>query len=133
MAIGKLVNVCVLVVEDDDDARELLVTVLTGQGAVVADAASADEALVELGRARFDLLVSDVGLPGADGFELLKRVRERYSSEQLPAIALTAYARPEDRDLSRHAGFQAHLAKPVTPDVLVNLIAEVAGRRARNV
>jgi CheY-like chemotaxis protein len=66
---------------------------------------------------------------GADGFELLRRVRERHSPEELPAIALTAYARPEDRDLSREAGFQAHLAKPASPAALVQLVGQVVGRR----
>jgi CheY-like chemotaxis protein len=130
LAIGQLVNVRILVVEDDEDARELLVTVLSSQGASVASAASADEAIAELERARPDLLVSDVGLPGADGFELLRRVRARHTPEQLPAIALTAYARPDDRDLSREAGFQAHLAKPASPAALVKLIGEVVRRRS---
>jgi CheY-like chemotaxis protein len=128
-AIGELSNVTVLVVEDDVDSRELIVTVLAQQGAAVTWAGNADDALVELGRARHDVLVSDVGLPGADGFELLRRVRERHSPEELPAIALTAYARPEDRDLSREAGFQAHLAKPASPAALVQLVGQVVGRR----
>ena len=130
LEIGQLVNVKILVVEDDEDARELLVTVLSNQGASVASAASVEDAITELDRARPDVLVSDVGLPGADGFELLRRVRSRHTPEQLPAIALTAYARPEDRDLSREAGFQAHLAKPASPAALVKLIGEVVRRRS---
>lgn len=130
LRIGQLVNVNVLVVEDDTDARELIVTLLSSQGASVSSASSTDEALAEIGRFCPDIMVSDVGLPGADGFELLRRVRARYSPEQLPAIALTAYARPEDRDLSRDAGFQAHLPKPVAPATLVELIGEVARRRS---
>jgi signal transduction histidine kinase len=127
--IGRLVNMRVLVVEDDDDARELLVTVLTDEGALVETARTADEALAKLDAARPDVLLSDIGLPGADGFELIRRVRERRPAEKLPAIAFTAYSQSEDRDLAHRAGFQAHVAKPASPAEVVRLVSEVARGR----
>ena len=99
------------------------------QGLGLSEADVSPEAIAVLERSCPDVLVSDVGLPGADGFELLRRVRARHLPEQLPAIALTAYSRPQDRDLSREAGFQAHLAKPVVPATLLNLLVEVTRRR----
>ncbi len=127
--IGQLANVSVLLVEDDDDARELIAALLEEQGARVTTAASSADALAELARARPDVLVSDVGLPVTDGFELLRQVRARYSGEQLPAIALTAYTRPEDRELSRSAGFQSHVSKPVAPAALVKAVSALARER----
>lgn len=130
--IGQLVNMKLLVVEDDDDARDLLVTVLTDEGAEVETACTADEALLKLDAAHPDVLLSDIGLPGADGFELIRRVRERRPPEKLPAIAFTAYSQSEDRDLAHRAGFQAHVAKPASPAEVVRLVSEVArGRSSR--
>jgi signal transduction histidine kinase len=127
--IGKLVNMKLLVVEDDEDALDLLVTVLADEGARVVTARTADEALSKLDQACPDVLLSDIGLPGADGIELIRRVRERKSPETLPAIAFTAYSQAEDRDLTRRAGFQAHIAKPASPADVVGLVSEVASRR----
>jgi signal transduction histidine kinase len=127
--IGRLVNIRLLVVEDDEDARDLLVTVLTDEGAQVETACTADEALSKLDAARPDVLLSDIGLPGADGFELIRRVRERRPPETLPAIAFTAYSQSEDRDLAHRAGFQAHVAKPASPAEVVRLVSEVARGR----
>lgn len=133
-AFGKLVNMNLLIVEDDDDARELLVIALAEEGANVASARSADEALSKLELACPDVLLSDIGLPGTDGFELIRRVRERYPPETLPAIAFTAYSQSEHRDLARKAGFQAHVAKPTTPAEVIRLISEVArGRLATGI
>jgi signal transduction histidine kinase len=126
-AIGQLVNVKVLVVEDDEDARDLLVTVLAQQGASVIGVGSAVEAQEKLAASCPDVLLSDIGLPAQDGYQLIRSVRERYSPERLPAVALTAYARREDELMALEAGFQAHVAKPVKPAELVRVVAE-AGR-----
>ena len=125
--MGRLANINILVVEDDEDARDLLLTMLQQQGAKVRQAGSCGEALARIAEAVPDVLLSDIGLPGEDGYELIRVVRERgYSSTALPAIALTAYSRREDQRLALQAGFQAHVAKPVEPAVLVAAVAEAA-------
>jgi signal transduction histidine kinase len=127
--VGRLAGLNVLVVEDDEDARDLFVTVLGQQGALVRSAATAAEALTLLALALPDVLVSDIGLPEADGYELVRAVRALgHLPERLPAIALTAYAHREDRRLALEAGFQAHVAKPVDPDLLVAAVAAAAAR-----
>ena len=120
----------VLVVDDEADTRDLIATVLVRCGAEVRGCETASEALEQFREWTPDLLVSDIGLPGEDGYSLIKKVRaidERHA--QMPAIALTAYASPEDRDRVLSAGFQMHIAKPVDPEELVTIIADVAGRR----
>jgi signal transduction histidine kinase len=129
VVLGKLVNMSLLVVEDDDDTRELLVLALEEEGANVTSACTADEALSKLEQACPDVLLSDIGLPGADGFELIRRVRERHAPEVLPAIAFTAYSQSEHRERARKAGFQAHIAKPATPDAVIRLVSQVARGR----
>jgi signal transduction histidine kinase len=127
LPVGRLANIHILVVEDDEDARDLLLTMLKQQGAKVRQAGSCAEALTRIAEAVPDVLLSDIGLPGEDGYELIRAVRERgYSSTALPAIALTAYSRREDQRLALQAGFQAHVAKPVEPAVLVAAVAEAA-------
>lgn len=119
----------ILVVEDEDDTRDLILTVLKQCGAEVRGSESAAEAFVVFKEWSPDLLVTDIGLPEEDGFSLLKRVREsNQQSGQIPAVALTAYATPEDRDRVLSAGFQMHIAKPVEPEELLTIIANVAGR-----
>jgi signal transduction histidine kinase len=126
---GKLAGLRILAVDDEEDTRELLVVVLEQQGATVDAAASCSEALALLERSSPDVLVSDIGLPGADGYELIRTLRAREGAgTRLPAIALTAYARREDRRLALEAGFQAHVAKPVDPVELVNAVHEWAKR-----
>ncbi len=112
-----LLGVSVLVVDDENDARDLVVTVLRGGGATVTAATSALEALRELASAMPTVMVSDVGMPQTDGYELIRRVRSELGSSgaALPAIALTAYAREEDRRLALEAGFNTHVSKPVDP------------------
>jgi CheY-like chemotaxis protein len=126
-------GVRVLVVEDDADARELLKTVLEDGGASVDTAASAEEGLERLSDFRPDVLVSDIGMPIVDGYAFMRRVRALRAAEggAIPAVALTAYAREEDRMKALSAGFTTHLAKPITPDVLgavVRNLASVARR-----
>jgi PAS domain S-box-containing protein len=120
----QLKNRTVLVVEDHDDARELIAAVLEAAGAQVISASSTAEALERVAYVRPDLLVADIGLPGEDGYGLLHRVRTLHGTE-LPAIALTAYARASDRDQALAAGFQQHVVKPVDPKLLVAIIASL--------
>jgi PAS domain S-box-containing protein len=126
----KLAGVRVLVVEDEEDTRELLATALGHSGAEVEPAGSADEALRALRRRPPDVLVCDIGMPGQDGYELLARVRALAAEEGglVPAVALTAYARAEDRRRALAAGYQVHLPKPVDPGELIALVARMAGR-----
>jgi PAS domain S-box-containing protein len=123
----------ILVVDDDPDARDLLSTILGQCRARVTAVATAPEALAAIEREAFDVLVSDIGLPGEDGYSLIKRVRslELQRGGRLPAVALTAYARSEDRRLALLAGFQMHVAKPIQPGELVAVVASVAATRAR--
>jgi CheY-like chemotaxis protein len=108
----------------------LISRVLANSRAIVVAAASAAEALEALDRDRPHVLVSDIGMPGVDGYELLRRVRARpdASGAALPAVALTAFARPEDRLRALHAGYQMHVAKPVEPAELVTVVASLTGR-----
>lgn len=119
-----------LVVDDEPDARELVKKVLEDCRAEVKVAASTDEALGYLRRERFDVLVSDIGMPEKDGHELIRELRG-FAVEQngeIPAMALTAYARPEDRVKALRAGFQMHIAKPIDPAELVAIVASLARR-----
>ena len=117
----------VLVVDDNNDGRMLTSLVLTQAGASVKAAASVPEALQMLEGDRPDVLVSDIGLPGEDGLGLIRQIRQREAEHGgfLPAVALTGYARVEDRDRSLAAGFQAHVPKPVDPAELAAVIATV--------
>jgi signal transduction histidine kinase/ActR/RegA family two-component response regulator len=125
-----LSGVKVLVVDDQADARELVKRVLTECNAEVLSAGSADEALRLVEREHPHVLVSDIGMPGIDGYELLRRVRafEQVRGGRIPAIALTAFARSEDRTQALRAGFLVHVSKPVEPAELVATVASVAGR-----
>ncbi len=120
----------VLVVDDDEDTRALLTALLGRRGARVNAVSSAAEALDALDRARFDVLVSDIGMPHADGYELIKHVRGLAAERggHTPAVALTAYARAEDRTRALASGFQLHLPKPVVPEELVAAVAGLVGR-----
>jgi len=118
----------ILVVDDNTDGRALTSLVLTQAGASVKAAASVREALQMLDGERPDVLVSDIGLPDEDGFGLIRRIRQHEAEHGgfLPAVALTGYARPEDRDRSLAAGYQAHVPKPVDPAELAAAIATIA-------
>jgi PAS domain S-box-containing protein len=123
----------VLVVEDDADSRTLLVTVLEQCHAEVVAIASAEEAIRVLEGWRADVLISDIEMPGEDGFSLIRRVRQLPAEQggDIPAAALTAYARPEDRMRALVAGFQIHLPKPVEPAELITVVASLAARGVR--
>ena len=122
-----------LVVEDDPDSREMLVMVFERGGAMVSAAASAEEAMEALQQATPDVLVSDIGLPGKDGHELIRKVRAREAEEggRIPALALTAYAGREARGRALAAGFDLQVSKPVVPAELVAQVALLAGLRGR--
>ncbi len=125
-------GVRVLVVDDQPDARELLALVLGQAGAEVLTAATAAGALELLERDEVAVLVSDVGMPGEDGYSLVGRVRALTGgrSARIPAVALTAYASDEDRQCALDAGFDVHVIKPVEPAVLVSVIADLVARDA---
>ena len=117
----------ILVVDDEPDGRQLMVRILEGRGATVTAVAGGAVALELLKKHRFDILVSDIGMPDLDGYELMRRVRELDGSRPgpIPAIAVTAYARAEDRQRSLLAGYQMHLAKPIEARELVAGIASL--------
>jgi CheY-like chemotaxis protein len=125
-----LSGMTVLVVDDQLDARELLATVLRASGAAVITASNAEEALKVLSVDQIDVLISDVGMPDVDGYELMRRVRAEPGTPAsgLPAIALTAYARELDRKRALEVGFQAHVSKPVEPGELVRVVASLVSR-----
>ena len=119
----------VLLVEDEADGRELLSLLLERRGAVVRAAENATEALELLAQGTFDVMISDIGLPGMDGYGLIRQVRASgRSPRDLPAVALTAFARAEDRRLALSAGFQSHVSKPVDALELGTVIASLTGR-----
>lgn len=128
--LADLAEVRVLVVDDEPDARELLTLTLTHSGAEVRVAASAREAVDILDEWKPDVLVSDIGMPSQDGYELMRKVRARDTERGggIPALALTGYASPEDSARALRAGFQVHMAKPVSPSDLVASVAKLAKR-----
>lgn len=130
----KLSGLNILIVDDESDSRELLRVVLMQSGATVTVAASASEALKELTRNDFDVLVSDIGMPVEDGYALIEKVRRQPSNKngRIPAIALTAYARVEDRVRALDAGFQAHIPKPVEPVELIAVITSLVKGLGKN-
>jgi CheY-like chemotaxis protein len=127
-----LANIRVLVVDDEIDARDLIKILLEMAGATVSTAGSASEAMEHILAAPPDVLVCDIGMPGEDGYSLIRRLRavEKIQENALPAVALSAYARTEDRTKSIRAGFQNHLAKPVEPSELLAIVGSLAGRKA---
>ncbi|HET8936583.1 MAG TPA: ATP-binding protein [Polyangiales bacterium] len=126
---GVLRELKVLLVEDEPDGRELLSLLLERRGASVHAADNAAEALDLLASNSFDVMISDIGLPGMDGYGLIRQVRARgLGPRELPAVALTAFARAEDRRLALSAGFQSHVSKPVDASELSTVIASLTGR-----
>ena len=124
----ELKDVRILVVEDELDALDLLTIDLTAHGAKVRGAASAAEALDLLRAEEFDLLISDIGMADTDGYNLIKQVRRQESDEHIPAIALTAYARTQDRIRALTAGYNTHVAKPVEIKELVTVVKCLIGK-----
>jgi CheY-like chemotaxis protein len=107
--------------------REFVATVLAQYGAEVTTAASSQTALAAFERAKPHLLVSDIAMPGEHGYSLIESVRARSPEEggRIPALALTAYVRPEDRERALAAGYDRHLAKPIDPSDLASVVAEL--------
>jgi len=123
----------VLVCEDEPDARELLESILTGCNAIVTLAGSVTEALDRFSETIPDVIVSDIGMPEASGYELIRRIRALPPEKggRVPAVALTAYASMADRTRALMEGFQNHVAKPTEPQELLAAVAALAGRFAR--
>jgi CheY-like chemotaxis protein len=117
-----------LVVEDDADTRELITFILEQCGAVVTSVTSVREALDVLAHSKIDVLLSDIGLSDADGYELIRQVRlmDTEDGRNIPAVALTACATAEDRRRALSAGFQCHLPKPVEPTELTAVLSRLA-------
>ncbi|MBN4005296.1 response regulator [Nostoc sp. LPT] len=113
-----------LLVDDDKDSREFIAFVLEQYGAQVTEADSADDALSNLMQAKFDLLISDIGMPDMDGYTLIRQIRKQSPDRggEIPAIALTAYAGETDRQQALAAGFQQHISKPIELEVLIQAI-----------
>jgi CheY-like chemotaxis protein len=123
-----LKGIRVLVVEDDDDTRELLRVLLETHGSVVTVAASVQEALSSYDQSLPDVIVADIGMPDYNGYTLIGRVRARdreRGGSIVPAIALTAFTTAIDRDTVLSAGFQVHMPKPFEPGRLITVIAEL--------
>ncbi len=129
----ELTGVRLLIVDDDVDARELLAELFSRCGATVSSAESAAEGLARLQAERPDVVISDIGMPGEDGFELISSIRAlpRDEGGRTPAVALTAYARHEDRARVILAGFQNHLAKPVEPLEILAVVASLVAMRGK--
>jgi len=123
-------SVRVLVVDDEADARELLTMVLEREGAIVTTVPTAAEALAQIAAQPPDVLVSDISMPGQDGYALIRKVRAMPPGRggRLAAVALTAYAREEDRRKALAAGFDVHVPKPLDPAKLVSVVTRLAGR-----
>ena len=118
----------VLVVDDNADTLELVTFILEEYGTEVITAASATEAIAAIAQSQPNILISDIAMPGVDGYSLIRKLRT-LSSEgggQIPAIALTAYANEEERTRVLDSGFQMHIAKPVDPTELVAVVANLA-------
>ncbi len=126
-----LAGLKVLVVDDEPDARQLLRRALADCQAQVAIASSAAEALALIEKVQPDVIVCDIGMPEQDGYDLIHRVRANPATKDIPAAALTAFARPEDRKRSLLAGFQTHVAKPVDPAELTAVVASLAFRTGK--
>lgn len=130
-------DLAILAVDDDAGTLELIEMVFESYGARVTGVLSAEGALASLSRmsndAPYGLLLSDIGLPGMDGYEFLQQVRHRLgiAPRRLPAIAVTAYARAEDRAMALRSGFQAHLPKPYDAEQLVAMALRLIGQAAR--
>ena len=120
----------VLVVDDEHDTREILSVMLARYGAEVRTAGSAAEALTVFADWRPDVLVSDIGMPLEDGYALIGKVRARDKADggEVPAIALTAFAAPQDKERALASGFNKHLSKPVEPVQLAKEVARILGR-----
>ena len=123
----------ILIVDDETDALDLISMELAQHGANVTGVNSAEAALESLSQDMFDILISDIGMPQMDGYDLIRQIRKREDDTQrIPAVALTAYARVQDRMRAILAGYSTHVAKPVEANELVTVVASLTGRLGRN-
>jgi hypothetical protein len=123
-------TITVLIVDDDADSRALTARVLSDVGATVMEADSASSGLASVTRAKPSILISDIGMANLDGYQLLRELRDAgYDQDSMPAIALTAFSRMEDRAQALAAGFQAHLVKPLDPQMLISAVATLCRPR----
>jgi CheY-like chemotaxis protein len=120
---GALAGVSVLVVDDDQDARELITTTLGHAGATVVAASSMQEAIAFVQQSAPQAIVSDIAMPSGTGYDFIREIRRVSKTARIPAIALTAFGRVEDRERALAAGFNLHMTKPVDPQNLVEAIA----------
>jgi CheY-like chemotaxis protein len=129
---ARMIGVKVVIVDDEPDARALLRRLLEDCDAEVHAAETVEQAVALVQSERPHVLISDIGMPGEDGYGLIRRVRAlpAETGGQTPAVALTAYARAEDRVTAIVAGFQHHLSKPVEPNELIAVVTSLAGRGA---
>jgi CheY-like chemotaxis protein len=118
----------VLIVDDERDTRDLLNRILTERGATVVLADSTDEALSQIAKTNPDLLISDIGMPERDGYDLIGQLRNHPDWNAIPAIALTAFAMADDRMQAVRSGYQAHLGKPLMPADLIDTVAALLDR-----
>lgn len=124
----------ILVVDDETDALDLITAELAQHGAKATGVTNATDALKVLEERRFDLLVSDIGMPEIDGYELIRRIRKQElgKDKRIPAVALTAYAGVQDRMQAIVAGYSTHIAKPVDANELITIVASLAGRLSKH-
>ncbi len=120
----------ILIIDDEPDALDLISVELAQHGAKVTGTSNAQDALKALGESEFDLMISDIGMPNTDGYELIRQIRAQEESkyQRIPAVALTAYARVQDRMRAIMAGFNTHVAKPVEANELITVVASLVGR-----
>jgi CheY-like chemotaxis protein len=125
-----LQGIKILVVDDDADSRDFISFLLEEDGAQVTSVSSAIEVLQVLTELKFDILLSDIGMPEMDGYMLIREIRTWPPEQggQIPAIALTAYAGEYNLQQALTAGFQLHVSKPAEPDELIAAVAKLAGR-----
>ncbi len=125
----RLRGVHTLVVDDQDDARDLLATVLEDAGATVTQARTVQAALLALSKTDVHVVISDIGMPDEDGYSFMRRLRSGSGEgRQIPAVAVTAFARAEDRVRAFRAGFQEHISKPIDPNELIDLVVKLVER-----
>ena len=129
---ASLDNYRVVIVDDDNDGRDALAAVLSSAGAMVQTASSVEEVLQMLQIARPDVLLADIGMPGASGYDLIRELRKRDAKmgRYLPAVAVTAYATGTDRDRALAEGFDDHVSKPVSPAAIIQTVRSVSRLRA---
>jgi two-component system CheB/CheR fusion protein len=119
----------VLVVDDSEDTTEMLAQLLKMSGAIVSSATSGDEALRIMGEKEFDIILSDISMPGMDGFEFLRNLRQLPGRADVPVLALTGFGRPEDIERAKREGFFSHVTKPFDIDELIAVLKSVTQKK----